>query len=279
MNDCLLTSLKGSIDNPSLPILGTLIVDEYVNNRIAYLNGASDYALEVTVLDDNTIAAVRQGTNTLVDSKHAIIGVGSLLPNGLVLGAAATGVRLKIRNKYEIKELRIYGIDGGLERLSACLKLENLYMYGNTIVGNLSDLAELTSLKIISNQTTNMNIAGDIRSLGSLLNLEIITLFETSCYGDIQYLGTCTQLRQILLGYHRQVTGSIENFVARQRGAGRTTLAEENKLDLGVPSLWGVYFNGEPATSSSRTYLYWDANTITYGGTTINNDDVITPET
>lgn len=92
--------------------------------------------------------------------------------------------------------------------------------------------------------------------------------------GNIKDFGLMTSLNSCSLFQCPGITGNVEEFVAIQRGAGRT------QGSIGGMYTFcdcNIYFNGAKVPSVNGG-LSWTATTITFKGVTIDNDDVITPE-
>ena len=107
-------------------------------------------------------------------------------------------------------------------------------------------------------------IEGNINVFSNIKNLKRIYVhYCPRVYGTIADLKSITTLEYFTCP-NTQVDGTIEEFVAGQRAAGRTTGTVN-----GSPTNWGlVTFDGE--TTHAKGAVDWTANTITMDGVTIN---------
>lgn len=105
------------------------------------------------------------------------------------------------------------------------------------------------------------------------LNLSKLTTIDISyskTFGDISLLANLTNLSR-LQAHVSELTGTIEEFVARQRGYGRTT----GTINTVTGTNYGkVTFNNEIATGN----ISWTETQITCGDVTIDNNNVISPD-
>jgi hypothetical protein len=106
--------------------------------------------------------------------------------------------------------------------------------------------------------------ASDIAGLTALTKINLMRAKHV--VGTFESLGKCIALTEIKIA-DTHIGGTVEAFVARQRGAGRTTAS-----NIAI-SLADTTFNGSSVTYNSTT-LSWTATTITFNGVTIDNSDV-----
>lgn len=259
-NNCLVTKLKATVDNSNLKKLGVLDIYGTGNADIGF-KGSSPITVkcvsgtmysdsgrtqsitekEIPVSANTTYLYIVDGTHIEVSNKYAIT---------FVFMTVATEKLNTEDFKYStgIIRLTVPQIKGKLSDLSgltSCTTLELVgpsAAYNQELVGTASDIAGLTALTKL-NLMRAVNVTGSFESLGKCIALTEIKIAET------------------LIG------GTVEAFVARQRGAGRTTASNI------TISLADTTFDGSSVTHSNTT-LSWTATTITFNGVTIDNSDV-----
>lgn len=132
---------------------------------------------------------------------------------------------------------------------------------GAFLTGNISDLPDNAIYLYINGNT---KAVGKLSDLSSKTLITSINLGNTSITPSPLYsIGTLTALTTIA---GIIATGSIEDFVAAQRTNGRTTCEGINCQWIGEGS---ITFNGAAIANKASATLSWDASTITYDGTTI----------
>lgn len=144
----------------------------------------------------------------------------------------------------------------------------------SAISGDLSELIHteysdnVTIFKAFNNVDASLSPSGSIDSLASVFpNLTSIdfhgsTLNKNRITGDIKNL---TMPLTSMVIYHSNITGAIEDFVATQRLAGRTTGSCSNG------GWWGntITFKGSPISKATADTLSWTATQITCADETI----------
>ena len=257
-NNCLVTKLKGTINNDNLPKLGYLKI--YVgssgtihaiqtNTTVRPTVGKNVY---VTIIDDHiTITGAENGA-TMIDSKHGIF-TNAYNSRLLINGAEySEWINIEVKMKYDFNTIRGAGIYD-LSEFKHCSSLRFLIFnpgYGreqgvpNDISGNIEDLAHITTLETYTVEYMP-HIYGSINKLGPLVNL---TTFNFAM----------SELKP------NNVTGSFDGFVAAQKENGRTTCTGINithaanfKLPMGnVKTFW------DDPTGTLTAILKWDGDKI-----------------
>lgn len=162
---------------------------------------------------------------------------------------------IELEAKYDIKTLRCSTMTDdyafSLSEVEYCNDLNEIYL--NKCEGDLKYLANKPLTKIELNST---NVYGDIGALSGNTNITTFKLKNTKTYGDISALGEMTSLISVDVSY-TSIGGRIEDFVARQREAGRT-VCDGIEVFLNP----NITYKETPCISKVR-YLSWDENTIT----------------
>lgn len=240
MSNCLVTKLKASVDDSSLVKLGGIRFT--LNNGTAngVITTIPNKVLPFMVVEGNVSLSQYQGDEISLpanleysDSWKTLTSVGKSV--------------IEVGDKYSAKDL------SAIFLLCEPKDIEELdYMYN------------LETMNMNRSAAYLRGIVGDCAHLAKFPKLKRIYWNNALCYGNISVLGKLTQLVE-LQWYTAQVTGSLEEFVANARAAGRT----EGSVSLGWFNDTGVTFNGETAAVKANTSLKWTATTITWNGKTI----------
>lgn len=259
-NNCLVTKLKAVVNNSNLKKLGVLDIYGTGNADIGfkasspitvkcisgsmYSDSARTQAItekEIPVSANTVYVYITNGTHIEVSNKYAIT---------FVFMTPAT-------EKLNVEDFKY---SAGITRLTV-----------PQIKGKLSDLSVLTSCTILelvgssAEYNTDLEgVASDIAGLTGLTKINLVRALKV--IGSFESLGKCIALTEIKIA-ETHIAGTVEAFVARQRGAGRTTAS-----NIAI-SLADTTFNGTSVTHSNTT-LSWTATTITFNGVTIDNSDV-----
>lgn len=192
MNDCLVTKLKGTVDNPNLPKLGILAVDVFSIANFTEQNStitiyAGDKDIHVKVVSGggymgNSWATLSsdQLTEVIVPANgHKGIPVSDF--NG----------RIEIDNKYYIEQL-ILGVNtsevksrfsiGDLANINYPNELTTLYVNISGAEGDIQNLKDYPNIDFWA--VGNKLVTGDVTGLENTN----INLIGTKCYGDFTSL-------------------------------------------------------------------------------------------
>ena len=259
-NNCLVTKLKATVDNSNLEKLGVLDIFGTGNADIGF-RGSSPITVKCvsgTMYSDSarTQAITEKVIPVSVNTFYVYI---------------VNGTHIEVSSKYNITffyatpatekmNTEDFKYSTGIARLTV-----------PQIKGKLSDLSGLTScttLELVgSSAPYNTELEGYISDIAGLTALTKINLMRADhVRGSFESLGKCIALTEIKIA-ETHIAGTVEAFVARQRGAGRTTAS-----NIAI-SLADTTFNGSPVTHNNTT-LSWTATTITFNGVTIDNSDV-----
>lgn len=274
-NKCLVTKLNGTVDNENLFKFGELRikVDTDLEGKKPVINVGGFKNATVTVTGDLSIWDYQLTTN-----------YGSSFHYESSSSQDPTSVRIKgsngyisIINKYSMYENTKYPIgiydtvnDNTIKSIMYWFKgvefsTSRIGYKQSQRSGDLSELASLTNLGRI-NINYSPNITGNLEDLVVHKDtLKVLLANGTAITGSIESLGECTLLESLTLN-GVNVSGTVENFVARQRLAGRTT-AQFGILDIGNTN---ITFNGHLVNTNTSNNFSWTENTITLNGETIN---------
>lgn len=258
MGNCLITQLKGSVDNNNIRKM-----DEFP----VYFKNASNVLFGGQYVIDYQASPI---TYRLGDGLTA---TATSRPH--VFQISGTGV-LFVPQKEYINILQCETTNGctmEFSDLKYLSTLATLATVGNCVTMTTSQLNELKKLNLLDSPGWT-NLTGSINDFyfqNSNLSVFAIGLAQ-NVTGDFKYMGRFHSINTIRITY-TGITGSIEDFVAVARGmGGRTTgsVTFQNGSESNI-TFKGVKCTG---TSSSDT-IVWTADSITYNGETISNSSVI----
>lgn len=250
-NDCLVTKLKGVVDNDNLYKIGEvrMMVKLSSSSAIPRTNSflpTDSTPFEVTLLDDGVTFASATGDCQIIDSKHGII-TGRYISDGndlVVSGAEPNSwIRVSVKSKYNFDKLGIYTKD----------------VY-------LSDMQYSTNLTLIRSESTCQKY-GTFKDLSrmSLLNNLYIWDNDGNFTGNMSDLGYLTALTSLTLATRssnkNHIAGSWEDFVTAQRNNGRSTcdsLDISNTYYCFIP--FGNRSNIRVGGETEHGILKWDAS-------------------
>ena len=235
MNDCLVTKLKGSVQNDNLPKLGVLKfwVPATTGQYIALKAAAGDPCKISAV--DRSIAEY----TIPVDPES-----GGIVP-------PTNAGYLEISNKYALKAINLsFTIsantpDDKTLDITELNYLTSLVSFSFKLKGNLEDYnpvdpSIITEINVVAAQTI---LGGNISTLTRFVNLVSIS-FNTcnAITGTLQSLAPLANITKISFPGCRNITGSIEAYVAACVALGRT--------------------NGEVFITVQESGITWKGNTI-----------------
>lgn len=293
-NDCLVKRLKGVVDNDNLPEYGTLAFDVPANSISDFVN-FNVGGFPGQVLSWNGGVTMEEWGGGFITSPYEI-PINAPANLGFKLHSGNTDGTVRIKSKYAMVEgtsssglfaLPLKYGENNIKSISYWFKGKNLVFgldrqHVNDITGNVEELAEncptIQSVELESCPNLNVNInridfsgarsfschrSGIVSgSLASFKNTGVGNIaFQSSELGHItgdivDAFGSNIALTELCIYKEPNITGSIENFVAAQRAAGRTT----GTITIGF-DVSGVTYNGNNTIPYSS--LTWDANSIT----------------
>jgi hypothetical protein len=257
MGNCLVTKLKGVVDNDNLPILGMTELKIPTGTFSEYNALIFDSSVTVQILG-GTINGETSSTMQL----YSWTGVP------IVSDGTYDGYVILRFPKYKVTRLDLNqckGVDysefkyGVLNRINVVCSSWNL----NALE---SKFADFTGLSV-----TNYNSeVADLTNLGKNGKLAHCSFNNgVSFNGSFDNIG-CSPLDEnweIFFPTTQNVSFVVENFVANKRLRGQTTGEQNNFAWMG---LCNATFNGNKITHKNHYTLSWTADTITFDGVTIN---------
>lgn len=224
MGKCLVTKLNGSVGNTDLPVLGKIrVMFTGTDNKSGVsitghltLNGStSTWKGDGTCNIDTPIGDsgynVSPDKNAkgilLIDSKKDIIKISSTYCYG-------TKVYFADINKY-CARLRVLYLsnteqEGDLSEIADLSSLENLDVSSSKVTGSFANATYLQNLKTL-NISKNNKIVCSLSDLSSCFSLEDLDIRESSVTGDLSALSTCIKLKS-LSTEGSGITGSISSL-------------------------------------------------------------------
>lgn len=189
MENCLVTKLKGTVDNNNLPIFDAVRI--HINSTAASSAPQNERRFSCTAYNLTTLTLENIG-GSFVNSEGQIIGDGKTLTVGTTLTSvyySANTTMILVKGKQNIYTLSVpegncayidfediryavklssfavcgEGQTGDLSDLSL-LKLGSLTINGSPITGNISSLAKMTTLKYVNFLSNSIIIEGDFAS-------------------------------------------------------------------------------------------------------------------
>ena len=186
--DCLVTKLKGTVNDGSLPKLGSMLFK---------LRTTTTNLVKIEAIGKDVSFSSADGSNVFSTSsggeeKTNVIKVGE--SNTVFYVDASKGVTISIDNKYNLEKLDVYRsadhneltVDLNFEDLKYCKKLNWLALISMNLTGDISALQNLTALTSISFDSTQ--VSGDISALSGLTALTDIRLYNTNVTGSLDSL-------------------------------------------------------------------------------------------
>ena len=288
--DCLVTKLKGTVNDSSLPELGCLYFT---------LQNPSDKLVKIEAIGEDVEFFTPNGEAVFYSSsskegsgasKYAVT-----TSNTIFYVDASTKVRIGVRNKYALEKLDVYEseeltVDIDFNDFAYCKKLNILSFSTTQLSGDISALQNLTALTSIN--LNNTQVSGDISALQNLTALTSIGLSNTQVSGDISALQNLTALTSIGLNGlatsditgniellkglvsltifkiggsewtpYNELTGNFKNLCEGMKSAGRTS---------GTLTFWSGYsgckFDEDTALPSGDVVATFSSTEISYSG-------------
>lgn len=249
MSDCLVTKLKASVADASLPKLGVL--DGILKSAVETPSGPTRNFFQIRGSSGHPVTLKVSGTGAyFTDSSGAANYGNTFVDDGTwtYLYISNVDCNIEVYDKYNIHAIKFDGSSRSIVTFSFVLE-------------DLKYVENLVDISINANYSGFVN--GDISSLSALVNLTRIELtWNPAITGELSNIGALTGLTYVHFG-GTSVRGSIESFVQALRSNGKTsgsmTFSESNFIT----------FNGVAAAKAGKT-LSWNSTTITYDGETIN---------
>lgn len=269
MENCLVTKLKASVNNNSLPKLGVLTLE-----RVYIANETSS---------DAQLGIPRKLLPEGVDFTLTIIGDGYFSSQ---YGGESIGKEITVRKassntayytsngNYKIEVNPKYGyIIASLPNSMRCNVSETFgtgisVLQGIGYYGMLSAANPEVVTKIIISSAQKDTLYYSSEDIGKFVNLTQLYFdnaegFKEIKTSDLGKLIAITGANQLPC-----VSGSIEEFVRVQRANGRTSFADTLNLSY-IGKSGKVTFDGQVIENIAAGVITWTASTITFRGVTI----------
>lgn len=224
MGKCLITKLNGSVGNKNLPVVGKIRVmftgtdnnnGESITGHFTLKGSTATWKGEGTCNIDTPIGGSGYNVDPdknakgllLIDSKKDIVYISSSYSYG-------TNVLLSDINKYcsSLTELYLSNSeqDGDLSEIADLSTLKNLSLSSSKVTGSFANASYLQNLKTL-NISKNNKINCSLSDLSSCFQLETLDVKSSSVTGDLSALASCTMLKS-LSTEGSGITGSISSL-------------------------------------------------------------------
>jgi len=265
-NDCLVTKLKGVVDNDNLMKLGE------VDIQISDVTQTVDVFFNIISTENVTL---ENYTQNFVDVNKQDTGINKKTGTS-VSAFALQGDKIAIYPKYSITSVSMstFFADSGFTPKDINY-MSSLATFKGTLFGDLDDITEVNRNMVLFTALKG-SLSGHLASLTKFSNVREIKLGSNgyNVEGNLQDLAPLTSLKILHLGECGKVAGSIEAFVLAQVALGRSTVSSQEALKCGYFSMTNITFNGQPITSLNVKDLYWQPNALDSSKTDITFDGV-----
>jgi hypothetical protein len=265
MENCLVTKLKGSVDNDSLLKLGEFVFEK--TNAIRFDTSDPTAQVNLRILSGGTFPGgaksyVYTGNYTQLTlsepSKVAIEYKGKGIYHILV-NADST---LNFADVKYVTALRF-------------IELYNPSENSGLLEGDLKDCAEhgwvnfdIVGQRSVTGDIANIKLATSAVSTNGRINFR--NTRGSGIYGNIASIASPYLKTLILWSASTGITGTLEGLVAALRVDRPTGSIKFNMTTNVNVTFGGNHYSGDSAHASDGTDLVWTENTITWNGVTVN---------
>ena len=312
-NNCLVTKLKGTVDNTDLQKYGAWKI-----TRENAVPAGWSYSTDKIFIHGETNSYVDITSDEVTEVINSYDGTTIPLPAHLIIAPTASNTRqiafsqkgsIYISSKYDIWEFSFSNPSTTEMKVECSLSdfcyknnpnaVTSLYLEYLHLDGNIKDLKKLTSLKILRIFRNNLtgdvselkdipltylsigynNIHGNISSISNLTQLTQLNFQDTDIQGTATDLGVFTNTTELTF-LRSNITGSVEDFVTSQIAHGRTSVSESAPLYSNA-ILSRLTFGGSmipDTTAIAYGTLIWESASkiaIFCGGLTIGASTVV----
>ena len=305
MGNCLVTKLKGTVDNDNLNVLSTIKVHvgsgssgrtivltgsekAVIKNQesgVYFTNaGGTNYGLEATPENGYQISGNEKyvflaGTGScdvLIYGKYTMSNIGIVKYMNFVAGCEYVGASAENGASLSIQvDTNSVGADVDLGNIFGGSKFRVIHFEGTNAYLSVKGLPYIDNKSfvqevIISNARVYSDDVYAILQMPSLTTLSINNSLNNDHSVSAENIGQLTNLTSLTtkLAPESRQFGAVETFVATQRSKGRTTC---DGISWKYAGWCGATFNGASITKDENTRtLSWTATTITFDGVTIN---------
>ena len=216
MSDCLVTKLKGVVNDDSIPYFGELHIKFEPTTT-----GQEFPKFSLSTAYGFTAAVVGEGN--LLDSEGSVIGKKNNYPSGDGMTVSVDGdvSEIFVAPLYGITKIdgygnvwnKVYGTNStkDISRLTKLTYIKTRRYCGLTVEGDISYVAGLKNLETLS-ITDEDRFVGDIAVLSNLENLKIVSF--SGCYGThgaISCFSNMSNLTDINLGFSNSYYGDLSD--------------------------------------------------------------------
>lgn len=224
MKNCLITTLKGVVDNNTLPVFGEL---KLTANQISGTIIANQVRLRIRSIKATELHVDGDGyfANSYADLSDVSKRKTSIeIP-------ANTNVDCYFKND----NYNIYIMDK--------------YSIAAIVTFTISNYADETLFGI------------SLDSLEFSTEIDYLSLIGSHNSGDIAKLGRMTKVNTLIFGMANttQIVGAVEDFVAGQIANGRTTVTTSNFIKTNMTRCPGITFGGRYLKQNSQGILTWES--------------------
>ncbi len=260
MGNCLVTKLKGVVDNNNLPELGY-----FKYKLIRYGNQHTDKLCVVCAIrsqghnttsyfvGDGGLSAYEELSSTL-NTELSISKYTNNVYAGLRSGDGYIKVKKELIGQIWSSYVNASSCDKFLIPVEEIQYLTNLTDVEATFMlkGNINEMKGLPSLVNFKCNACYDNVYGDLKSFSNFPQIQKIIISSTNIKGDINDISNLINLNQLEVKYNIEITGELKTFLDNLYMNGKTS----GSLDVNV-GLSGVKYNGE-----SSQYDVWH---VTFG--------------
>lgn len=257
--NCLVTKLKGVVNNDNLDLFGYMGIKTSTGNIMFELSDAGTVKILHGTVGGNTEIPIVAGQYKYL-VQYGTIAVDSGYDEMIVYIPKYTIKRLYTNaSPINLEDLQ-YSSPLVELKLGACNPLKYSEAAFNGILENLDILYITNTSTVVNNGPIDVT---EIGANGIMTKLSFSGI-ATGLTGSLNKAGM-SPLTELNVPNTKEVSLSIETFVANNRAAGRTTGS------LSLPYLGGCNctFNGESVAIQASNSLSWTATTITLNGVTI----------
>lgn len=253
MGNCLLTKLKGAVDNPALPIL------DYI--QVMHTNSTA-CTIFIAPADGKTITMKYNGTIQTISSPSG--ETITLQPNVYYNFGPAENISYYSEN--DIINLSTLSFNG----FAGSTKMVSLTSKRNLDLKSLPVSTIWSGLSIVPGHSKSFNKQAFIE-WSSQNVLHDLTLVTAAIWtpSEVAAIAPSSPVLNFTIG-DGQIAGNLEDFVITRRSLGQTTSDGKTIKFYYNGSNTSLYFNGQKLPEGDTdSQLSWTASTITYNGVTI----------